>query len=68
MRYNPDVHHRKSIRLKKYDYSKEGMYFITICTKNRESILGNITNVGAPAHRCPENSIIYERHICTSKI
>ena len=53
MRYNPDIHHRKSIRLKDYDYSKEGMYFITICTKDREYILGNITNVGAPAHRCP---------------
>lgn len=26
---------RKSIRLKYYDYSKEGMYFITICIKNR---------------------------------
>ena len=45
MKYNPDVHHRKSIRLKDYDYSKEGMYYITICTQNRECILGDI--VGA---------------------
>ena len=42
MRYNPDVHHRRSIRLKEYDYSKEGMYFITICTKDRECILSDI--------------------------
>lgn len=42
MTYNPDVHHRKSIRLKEYDYSKQGSYFITICTKNRECILSNI--------------------------
>ena len=30
---NPDIHHRHSIRLKGYDYSQEGLYFITICTK-----------------------------------
>ncbi len=35
---------RKSIRLKDYDYSREGAYFITICTYNRECILGNITD------------------------
>lgn len=42
MTYNPDVHHRKSIRLKDYDYSQNGMYFITICTKNRENIFWNL--------------------------
>jgi len=36
MKYNPDIHHRKSIRLKGYDYSKPGIYFITICTRDRE--------------------------------
>jgi REP element-mobilizing transposase RayT len=40
--YNPDVHHRKSIRIKEYDYSKNGMYFITICTQNRKCILSEI--------------------------
>ena len=44
MKCNPDVHHRKNIRLKEYDYSKEGMYFITICTKDRERLFGNIIN------------------------
>ncbi len=34
---------RKKLRLKNYDYSKEGMYFITICTKNRKKLLGKIT-------------------------
>ena len=46
MAYNPNIHHRKSIRLKGYDYSKEGLYFITICTQNREHLFGEIT-VGA---------------------
>ena len=34
---------RKNIRLRYYDYSEEGLYFITICTKNREQLLGEIT-------------------------
>ena len=42
MDFNPDIHHRRSIRIKEYDYSQEGIYFITICCKNRGNILGNI--------------------------
>lgn len=41
-KYNPEIHHRKSIRLKGYDYSKEGLYFVTICTHNRENLFGEI--------------------------
>lgn len=33
---------RKRIRLQDYDYSNENMYFITICVKDREEILGKI--------------------------
>lgn len=33
---------RKNIRLKDYDYAEEGMYFITICTKNRIKLFGEI--------------------------
>ena len=44
MKYNPDLHHRKSIRLKNYDYSQNGVYFITICTKNRRCLFGTIDN------------------------
>jgi putative transposase len=36
MTYNPDIHHRQSIRLKGYDYSSPGMYFITVCIQNRD--------------------------------
>jgi REP element-mobilizing transposase RayT len=35
---------RKSIRLKNYDYSQNGCYFITICTKNRKMLFGEIMN------------------------
>lgn len=39
---NPDIHHRRSIRLKEYDYSKEGLYFVTIGVQNRECLFGEI--------------------------
>jgi len=44
MKYNPKKHHRKSIRLKGYDYTLPGAYFITICIHNRECLLGEIKN------------------------
>jgi len=33
-------HHRHSVRLKGYDYSQSGAYFITICTNGRQCVLG----------------------------
>jgi len=39
MKYDPTKHHRRSIRLKVYDYRNESAYFVTICVKNRECIL-----------------------------
>ena len=47
-----DLPKRKQIRLKDYDYSSNGMYFITICTKNKKHIFGKI--VGATIGRPPE--------------
>lgn len=40
--YNPDKHHRRSIRLKGYDYTSAGSYFITICTHQRQCLFGEI--------------------------
>ena len=39
---------RKSLRLKQYDYSRNGAYFITICTYNREHLLGHIVGADDP--------------------
>ncbi len=36
--------HRKTIRLRDYDYSDPGGYFLTICTHSREELLGKIVN------------------------
>ena len=44
MKYNPDKHHRHSIRLKGYDYAQPGAYFITICTQNRACLFGEIVD------------------------
>ncbi len=43
-KYNPIIHHRRSIRLKGYDYSQAGLYFVTICVQDRECLFGEITN------------------------
>ena len=45
-----DLPKRKPTRLKNYDYSNNGYYFITICTDNRKILFGNIVGQGlAPA-------------------
>ena len=44
MSYSPAKHHRRSIRLKGYDYSQEGIYFITFCCYNRKHLFGRIEN------------------------
>jgi hypothetical protein len=41
-KYNPNIHHRRSIRLKGYDYSQTGLYFITICCQDRICRFGRI--------------------------
>jgi putative transposase len=44
MPYNPDIHHRRSIRLQGYDYAQLGAYFLTICTHRKQCIFGEIAN------------------------
>lgn len=43
-KYNPEIHHRRSIRLADYDYSAEGFYFITICTQDKRCLFGEVIN------------------------
>ena len=42
MKYDSDIRHRRSVRLKGYDYSQDGYYFVTICTQNRQPLFGEI--------------------------
>ncbi|MCX6145219.1 MAG: hypothetical protein NTZ35_18600, partial [Ignavibacteriales bacterium] len=43
---SPRFHNRKEIRLKGFDYSSPGEYFVTICTKGREDLFGKIADDG----------------------
>ena len=45
MKYNPDIHHRRSIRLKGYDYSQAGAYFVTICVHERKCLFGEMVEL-----------------------
>jgi len=42
MTFNPQIRHRKSIRLKGYDYSKTGLYFITLCVEDKQHLFGDV--------------------------
>jgi REP element-mobilizing transposase RayT len=44
MTFNPEIHHRHSIRLPNYDYSRPGYYFVTMCAHEKECSFGDIKN------------------------
>jgi putative transposase len=59
MPYDPTRHHRRSIRLKGYDYTQPGAYFVTLVTHERMPLFGEIVNgemrlndIGRVAERC----------------
>jgi len=70
MTYNPDIHHRRSIRLRDYDYSAVGAYFVTICAWNRECLFGDImdgstrlNDCGTAANRCWQGITTHLPHV-----
>jgi REP element-mobilizing transposase RayT len=44
MKFDPKIHHRRSIRLKGYDYRQAGGYFVTLVTQGREMLFGEVVN------------------------
>ncbi|MBN1947191.1 MAG: transposase [Bradymonadales bacterium] len=44
MMYDPDRHHRRSIRLRGYDYSQAGAYFVTMCVQGRACLFGAVVD------------------------
>jgi putative transposase len=42
MTYDPAQHHRRSLRLRGYDYALAGAYFVTIVTQDRACLLGDV--------------------------
>ncbi len=57
---------RKKIRLKGYDYSQNGAYFITICTENRANLFGEIKNGVMLCSEC--GKIAFEEIANTNKL
>ena len=53
---------RKNLRLPEYDYSSGGAYFVTVCTKNKECILGHV--VGGDAQIAPYTALSPLGQIC----
>ncbi len=57
-----DLPHRQNIRLKGFDYSSKGIYFITICVKDKHELLGSI-DVGAIINRPQQSEMNVNRVI-----
>jgi len=57
---------RKNIRLRGYDYSQNGCYFITVCVRDKHEILGKIF-VGDDAHIVPKKIKLTEHGIVAEK-
>lgn len=43
-KYNPQKHHRRSVRLRGYDYSQPGAYFVTLNVRDGECVLGDVVD------------------------
>ncbi|MBR4950995.1 MAG: transposase, partial [Clostridia bacterium] len=57
---------RKDIRLKDFDYSQDGIYFITICSENRKNIFSKIKikqDLESATVELTEIGLIAEKHI-----
>jgi putative transposase len=42
MTFDPEIHHRRSIRLRGYDYSQPGGYYVTLCAQGKKHLFGRI--------------------------
>jgi REP element-mobilizing transposase RayT len=64
---NTDKTNRKHIRLKDYDYSTPGYYFITVCTKDKKPILNRIVGTDVPTNNTISNFIGTFKRLCNKK-
>jgi REP element-mobilizing transposase RayT len=66
MKLKPEIRRRRSIRLKGYDYSQKGAYFVTICTHNRKCLLGEM--LGEKIRLGKAGEIVADEWVKTTKI
>jgi REP element-mobilizing transposase RayT len=62
-RYDPERHHRRSIRLQGYPYTRPGIYFLTICTYRRICLFGQVHNGRLVHNRFGEVAVACWREI-----
>ena len=74
MENEKDLPKRKGTRLKGFDHSSAGAYFVTVCTKDRKRILSDIIkpSVGVGAHDDPQIQLtemgkVAERYLLSSE-
>src|SRR3990172_5929234 len=74
MTYGPAKHHRRSIRLREYDYAQAGAYFVTIVCKDREPLFADerfraiaeeawLWLAGRDEHVHPDEKLIMPNHL-----
>ncbi|HZC67812.1 MAG TPA: hypothetical protein VE201_04260, partial [Nitrospirales bacterium] len=69
MLHDPDKYARHSIRLRSYNYAQPGAYFVTICTYQRECLLGDVRASGHARVRLSEyGRIVRDAWFCSTDI
>lgn len=64
--FDKEKHRRRSIRLKDYDYARNGAYFVTVCTYNHQCLFGEIIN--GEMQLKDFGQIVYDEWLRTAKI
>ncbi len=66
MKSDPNIHHRRSIRLQGYDYTQPGLYFVTLVAHARRELFGQIIN--EKMHLSPLGKIVRDEWIQSNRI
>ena len=66
MKYDPKIHHRRSIRLPGYDYSSAGAYYVTICTREKSLLFGRVLD--QQMHRNDLGDVAHEEWFRSAKL
>lgn len=64
--FNPHIHHRHTIRLAGYDYSRAGAYFLTLCAHHHKNIFGTIVDDRIELNAC--GRIVHNEWLKSAKI
>ena len=65
-KFNPAIHHRRSIRLAGYDYSRAGAYFLTLCAHHHKNIFVTIVDDRIELNAC--GRIVHNEWLKSAKI